>query len=175
MSHYLRVVSLGRWQPAVDYVQPDGDLCHPPIMADILGDMRSQNNALSVYLTEDDPEKNLAVAVGLGALRKDLNHFDYVLLDRQILDELLIETRQTPGESLHADANSLHYDLVNLTFFQLTRLIEKTCCSNFVLRRIIRAELAGHIDSALRQGQIAHDKLHSSLLADIGRMLRTTQ
>lgn len=117
MPRLLRMVRQGRWS------RPDwlpGTLTQ--WQGDALGDLQTQGNALSLYLAETTDMVNHAVA-GLAAKRTTLSNFDYALIEEATMVELMLEIQHEDGDTPHAIANGLHYNVVNLTAGQVHGLM----------------------------------------------------
>ncbi len=155
-SYVLRGVNWNRWYQAVEEktVNENG-VCEPRLMADVLLDMKTTGNNLSVYFVSDTPEQVLPVVVGLAAGKQRLDRFDYVLFRPELLDQLQIKYRQSDGDSKHKEANKLHVDLEELTFYQLTELVLYICCDESTqLRRVEKPIIGQEIIKAIRDGHI---------------------
>ena len=117
MPRFLRMVRQGRWS------RPEwlpGTLTE--WQGDALGDLLTQGNALSVFLVDTAEMVDHAVA-GLAAKRTTLSNFDYAVIEEATLAELMLEIQQDDGDTPHALANGLHYNMVNLTASQVHGLM----------------------------------------------------
>ena len=61
------------------------------LQADALGDLRTSDNELSVWLVEDDESNLEQVVTALAVTRQRISNVDYALFDLQFLSELNIK------------------------------------------------------------------------------------
>jgi hypothetical protein len=170
-GYVLRGVNWNRWQRGVEEKTQTADgVCEPLLMADVLLDMKTTNNRLSVYFVDDVPEQILPVVVGLAAGRQRLDRFDYVLFERDLLEQLGIGYRHSDGEGLHRGANQWHVDLEGLTLYQMAELIVCICCDEATqLRRINKPEMGQAMIEAIFSGDVAESDVAEKLQAEAMR------
>ncbi len=157
MARFLRQVSQRRWYkyPDLDWL-PAGEL-----QGDALCDLRTTDNALSVFelKTEADKER---VAIALAATRDGLDVFDYAVFDGSGLASLGIIADQTEGETPDIDVNKLHYDLRNLTVTRLASLAQVLSRGEFA--RIPVKDVKSKLKEALNAGTLDSARFNGKLL-----------
>ena len=110
MAFVLRKLDRRAGFHPVAWVQ-DGD-----VPGDALGNLRTQGNALSVWLVDDKRSNLKRIVAAVAAGRMKLDKLDYALLDSRKVEELGLRMIQEKGESCDADANTLwHQDLQELS------------------------------------------------------------
>jgi hypothetical protein len=119
MPLLLRNVRQNRWlkDPARAWLDRN------EVPADPLGDLRTQENALSVWEVADDHSnlERVVRAIVLGST-SGIANTGYVIFDAALLESIGIASRPEPGVSPDADANKWPRDLINLTGSQLVAL-----------------------------------------------------
>jgi hypothetical protein len=108
MPLLLRTVRQNRWlkEEAAPFLAADD------VPADPVGDLRTQQNLLSVWEVAEDRSniERIVRAVALGG--DNIGHMGYVLFDSALLPDVGIETVQNRGGSPDEAANPWHRDLV---------------------------------------------------------------
>jgi hypothetical protein len=118
MALLLRNLTSPKWS-APEWM-PSGD-----VPADALSDLRSSNNALSVWsVALDQADLDLALAA-LASNRDRLDKLDYTLLDDSILVPLSIKCVDSEANTPYVSANAAHRDLIELTVKKVARLAEE--------------------------------------------------
>jgi hypothetical protein len=109
-----RVIRQGRW-----YELPNG---HLP--ADVLGDLATEKNVLSIWLPEDDETLRRIIAA-YAAQRDNLQHLDFAPIDLQTLLDKGFIIKQTDGDTADNEVNRLyHRDIVDLSGKRLLQLAD---------------------------------------------------
>lgn len=113
MSAFLRKVqNKNRWMGVEDLAWLPSD----DVEADLLADLKTQENELSIWHIEDDRSNLERVLAALAAGCKALDRLDYLLFDSQALDSLGIEYRKSAGDSCDPELNEkFHFDAVRLS------------------------------------------------------------
>ena len=137
MALALRVIgSKAKWYDQ-DWLAPG------EATADIVSDFKTSDNKLSVYYIENEEElQRVAVAITRG--RKNVQNFDYVLLEESDLVSLGIEVRNAEGATNDEVVNGWHRDLEKLTASKLLDLVRAYKTSSSVeghLGRILEGKL----------------------------------
>ena len=95
------------------------------IPADVLGDLRSNDNELSVWMVEIDRSNLDSVLVAVASSRVRLDKLDYALFDEQVLPKLAIKCVKSEGSTPHVLANgAMHRDLTELTAQKVVSLAQ---------------------------------------------------
>jgi hypothetical protein len=115
----LRKITKSKWYRGT----PHPWIGENEIEADALNDLKTQANALSVWLI-DDKKSNLGrIIVAMVANGNHFDNFDYVLLPLFSLQDLGIKIIQNNGVSPDTEANQIwHRDLIELTTEKLCEL-----------------------------------------------------
>jgi hypothetical protein len=115
------------------------------IQADAVGDLRTTDNALSVWYILDRKENLEQVITALASTRDTISNLDYALFEDYVIAELGIRMKNTAGTTPAPNANSWHRDLIELTASKLINLAnaimaeaEKSRFSRMAIRELIR-------------------------------------
>lgn len=157
MASFLRVIRQGRWlrKPDWEWLSPDD------IHSDVLGDLQTKENRLSVYRVENELDTD-QVVVALAANRDSLAHLDYAVFDHIQLIETRLSICQQEGETPDLQVNKLHYDLTNLTVGKLVQLARVISTSNHV--RVTRKQIKEGLKQAVTAGKLDESRVKSKLL-----------
>jgi hypothetical protein len=87
--------------------------CAPlDLPADAIADLRTTDNALSVFeVTEAISAERSAIALAAAPVKKEPDHIAYAVFDSAAVEALGIAITKTPGDTIDAVVNQLHYDL----------------------------------------------------------------
>ena len=132
------------------------------IQADALGDVVTSSNTLSVWLVEDDKSNLEQVIIALASGCDNISHFDYALLNVDLLSNFGIKIETKEGLTPYTRANQWHRDLVELTTNKLFKLAEAI----FILsdrERVAEKTVLNWIKDAVRNGQIDKMKLSAGI------------
>ncbi|MCI0690506.1 hypothetical protein L0337_00700 [candidate division KSB1 bacterium] len=161
MPLILRKIRKARW-----YKNNQTDfpwLLENDIPADPLGDLATNENALSVWQIDDDKSNFPRVAAALAANCDDLSNLDYAIFDQQVLKEINIVIRPSKGNSPDEIVNqNCHSDLVELSARQLVNLA-KAILTHAELKRISEKEILHLLTQAVVSGQIERPKLRTKI------------
>lgn len=116
--------------------------------ADPLGDLRTTDNALSVWLIHDDKSNLEQVIIALAVNRQQIDKFEYGLFDQAIPLKLDIPMLTSDGKTPIPDANRWHRDLVQLTADKLVDLA-KAIFDKMERERLFHEEVAAKILAVL--------------------------
>ena len=97
----------------------EGDL-----QADALGDLRTTNNGLSLYVIDDELSNLESVAAAMAANAPSTANVDYILLNIEEVHLLNIKSVWNPGDTPSEEVNASHIDLVELTAQKLLALAQ---------------------------------------------------
>ncbi|MEH2299367.1 MAG: hypothetical protein V7K88_10110 [Nostoc sp.] len=93
--------------------------------SDLLGDLATSGNKLSVYRVEDDCSNLERLVAALAANCDRIANFDYVLFEEKILKDIGIKSEHTKGETPDETVNNCHLDLIELSAFRLVDLAKQ--------------------------------------------------
>ena len=133
---------------------------------DALGDLSTSRNVLSVYLVYT-AEMMEQVVVGLAAQRDDLAHFDYAIISAETLAHLTAGTIRENGKTPNGYANTLHYNIVNLTGHDLFVLMQSIAPED--VRRIHWRDVGTLLRRAFVAGSIDEDSISAKIVARLNR------
>lgn len=107
MTFFLRKVRRAKWYREA----PKGQATREGLQADALGDLRTQENKLSLFIVDDDLGNLERIAAALAANSANPGNLDYLLLERQAIDDLGYTEISNPGETPDQEVNDAHVDL----------------------------------------------------------------
>ncbi len=148
---YLRKISKQRWLDEPLWL-PAGET-----PADCVSELRTDENALSVYLVDlREPEAWIArVAAAIATKSESLRKMDFFYLSTDLLERLSVKVVQTPGKTPDAIVNAWHFELQELT---ATKLAE--------IAREVRVIIGAYEDSTVRLLRSAVEKELRAALAE---------
>jgi hypothetical protein len=161
----LRQIRRSKWykHPDVQWLE-EGEL-----QADALGDLETTHNELSVWHIQDDKSNlgRVVAALAIGNGSRNLANVDYALVDLQTVLDLDIQLVTTQGETLDAEVNSWHRDLVEMTASKLMGLAS-AIQTNGEKERLSPKKVASLVNSSVEEGYIDRSKLSASVLKKLG-------
>jgi len=168
VSLILRKINRSKW-----YKDSDPPwLLEGELQADVLGDLRTSSNALSVWHVESDRSNLERIAVAMVLQTKHLDHFDYALFDAQILTELNIQIVEAPGDTSDQEVNDRwHRDLIELSAGRLMELAQVIHSERTERKRILAKRIASYLADFIRAGHIDRAKLEQSQVDKLERYL----
>lgn len=119
------IASLARWDGSTIVHRPDATTA-----GDVISDLRTQNNTLSVWRADSDEDINDAI-VAMSLNRNDVSKMIALLLDEEELTAMQIDfSDKNPGKAPGAieDIKKKHRDLVEIDYKRLGVL------SNYMLK-----------------------------------------
>ena len=111
MGFLLRQIRKSKWYAHKDVPW----LGEGNIQADALADLKTEDNALSVWFIEGDKTNLEDVVAALAAGRDVIANFDYALIDESLVTEIGIKVTATPGEVGDPRVRIWHRDLAELS------------------------------------------------------------
>lgn len=131
------------------------------LRADVLKDCRTTKNTLSIYLLDDLSLVPRMIAA-FAATGKHLTHFDYVLFDDDLLDNVDCVRDSVAGETIDGEVNHWHENLGQLTAEGVLQLAKQWFqCGDF--HRCNIKEVGRSINDALTNGWIREARLAPSI------------
>jgi len=154
VPQFLRVLQQQRWMD----LQHDW-LGEDEIPADPVGDLRTTDNKMSVWMLAEESLNLPRIVSALGANRDKLDKLDLALLDSDELSAIGIQTRQSEGDSADEMLNrSFHYDLVEISADKLVNLAKAIIRANR-FERVQREDVKRYIACAVKNGWVQEDAL----------------
>lgn len=167
MPLILRKIRKRRWDESEDLAW----LAEDDIPADPLGDLSTTFNALSVWYIEEDRSNLDRVVAASAAGRERLDVLDYALFDQELLSQINIKIKESPGATPDVEANEWHRDLVELSAAKLVNLA-KVMLRNAERRRRLPKELDQLIAKAVASGRIDKERLSQRIRDEIDVLLQ---
>ena len=165
----LRTVRGPRWDRQA--VLRQQWLPHGEIGADLLGDLNTNDNAISIWHIEDDRSNLNRVLVALAATKEHLSNVDFLLFDQTILDRLNLCVEQSSGETADETVNGQwHQDVRQLSASRLVALAAQMLI-NGELHRVQKKRLTELLGDAIRAGHIDKARLNDSMRHKANEML----
>lgn len=161
MPLILRKVKKGRWKTNKSWL-PSWEY-----QADILDDLRTKNNEISVWVVRDDKSNIERIIAALGSSGDYLSNFDYALFDLTFLKDLDIKFSKRPGITPDHKANiKWHLNLEELTLHKVANLARKInegyITSGVEIRRFQEKNVSEFIANGINQGNIDKEILYDN-------------
>jgi len=149
VSLLLRTIRKPKWlrQSDKDWL-PDNTL-----QADALGDLKTQQNSISLWKIHDDRSNMSRIIAALAASKDSLSNIDYAIFDYEIPAQLGIKLSSLPGETLDKEANIWHIDATELTAMKLLDLAQSIYLKAEI-NRFQKKEVTDMIIESISQGFI---------------------
>ena len=139
--------------------------------ADVLADLRTTDNALSVFeVTEIVSAERVAIALMAAPGKKEPDHTAYAVFDRADVERLGIPITKTSGDTIDAGANSSHYDL---NIGSGGKLLEfAAIIAGVAIVPITKKRVAALLRAGFENGQLDHTR-NPFLRAKVGAQIQT--
>ena len=163
MPQLLRIVRRAKWykNSNVPWLQ-DGDL-----QADTLGDLKTQDNGLSVWYIEDDHSNLGRIAAAVSAGRDAITNFDYAIVDSALVGKLHVKVDDEPGDSPDIEANrTWHRNLTQFSHRQLFDFAELIRDHGEVLR-MHQAEVLATMKTSFAENRLDTKKISEKIILQI--------
>lgn len=159
MALLLRIISRAKWIAPNHWKVGD-------IPADVLTDLRTSENGLSVWKIDAD-KSNLDSAVIAAASNRDrLDKLDYAIFDETVLSPLGIRCTKSDGNSPHQSANvTMHRDLTELTVEKVAGLAAVMMPLERV--RVSQSKIKCMLLSAINGNVLEKTRIPKTLLAQL--------
>jgi hypothetical protein len=134
------------------------------LQADALVDLRTEDNSFSVYRVEWDGSSVERVAAAIMAAGDNLANFDYALVHSQVLDNLAITTKSSPGKTPDDLVNTWHLDLIHLTAQNIFDLAQVIFDNPDKRDRLQKSDIKKLIEGGISSGHINRQRIKPDLL-----------
>jgi hypothetical protein len=135
------------------------------VQADALSDLRTDDNALSIYLIQYDRSDLDRVVAAIAACGDHVSNFDYALFDESVIHDANLKIVNRPGNMPDQVVNASHHrDLIELTTGSLLLLVN--AIRDAPRERKMPKEIHELLSNAIREGNLALDRLKSTLRKD---------
>lgn len=130
------------------------------VPADAMKDLRTDNNALSVFeVAEEADARRIAIAIAAG--KEDFGHCEWFLFDDSVLGPLGILVEESEGTTPYVGINGLHRDLNQLTGRKLVALAEAIPMDMFDF--VLKKDVETAIVSSVRSGELDINRINRKL------------
>lgn len=133
------------------------------VHADLLSDLTTSGNSLSIYEIEEDKSNLDHVIAAIASSRDNLANVDYAVFDGNIIKNLNIQLDPTIGTTPDTEVNNLHRDLKNLTASNLSGLAKEMRKRGQFNRKAPKGVIK-LIKKGLDEGRIDKTKIKESLM-----------
>jgi hypothetical protein len=150
----LRKIRKSKWyrHDGVKWLTADG------LQADALTDLRTEGNALSVFLIQDDKSDLNRVVAAIAASADHLSSFDYALFDESVIRDANLKVVNRPGATPDPIVNSSHHrDLIELTTESVLILVN--AIRDAPRERKLPGEIRKLLANAISEGNLSIEKL----------------
>lgn len=139
------------------------DLPKGELPADILGDLKTKDNALSVWQVEANGSNLERVVAAILASKQTIQKFDYLLVEKQVVEESGFEIAQVKGRSPDEEAAKLwHFDIRRLSVSALGRLAGILYNSGHCGRKL-ESDLTSCLRDSISKGHVSPSELHQDM------------
>lgn len=159
MPFLVRGIKRRKWDRQSVYPWLEKD----EIPADPLTDLPTSDNALSVYIVEDDKSNLDRVITALAATRERPDKYDYLLFDERALSIANVKTELTRGNTPDDLVNSWHLDLVELSGSKLLALVTEILRSDYRTARWLESVVKDKLQRGMKAGHVDPGKMPPKL------------
>lgn len=129
----------------------------------ISNDLKTQNNSLSLYLIEEDKSNLNRIVAALGSNRKNLQNFDYVLIDSHIIYTSGLLVKKKNGNTVDNEVNTkYHFDLNNVSGLVLIQFA-KIILDKGQFSRVYHQKLLEYIASEIKNNSFDINDLNDNI------------
>jgi hypothetical protein len=155
MARYLRKLSSkARWESATTSPLRSGD----DVPADLLNDLRTEQNALSVWKVLEDGSNLLDIVAAFATIAERFDKFDYAVFDESQIHGTGLILNQSAGDTGFHTANTLwHADVEQLSgkgLIQLALLLLTSAPARFSKKEVETA-----LTQCIRLGKLSINDL----------------
>jgi hypothetical protein len=134
------------------------------LRADALVDLRTNKNALSIFVVDDVAGVPVdRIVAALAANRSFLDHVDYIAVDMRVILDLGIKIDNAPGATCDSGVDQCHRNLINLTARKVAELGNSLQKVGEV-KRIQVVQVGRLINAGLKAGHIVQNKVNPEIL-----------
>jgi hypothetical protein len=160
----LRKVRKNRWYKNLEEYPW---LSQGELPADPLGDLATQDCALSVWFIDDEKSNLERVIVALAATTESLSNFDFALFDMPTLEAAGFILEPTPGETPASIVNQWHRDVIRISATNLARLAHAVWPTVQTERRS-KLQLKEMIADGVKTKLLDPAKVNKKILGELG-------
>ncbi len=155
MGYLLRKVRKNRWiKPTTfDWLLDDD------IQADVLSDLGTKSNELSVYIVDDEKSNFQRIIAALAAGAQKPANIDYAIFKMELIELAGISSTQSLGTLPDEGVNKWHLDLCQLSAKKVLKLA-KLILDNAEIDRVLKKRVMGYVASHMEQGTLDQDKIN---------------
>ena len=161
--YFLRKIRKQKWErDGATWLAPDA------LQADALGDLRTNENSLSIFLVNPNRNNLERVIAAMAATTDSLSNFDYALVPFSVVESGGFNVVNVPGDTPDDGVNQAHRDLAELSAQQLLDLATLIQSQAIERKRISHKDVKRFINRALSAGELNRSKLNAKITAELG-------
>lgn len=167
MPSYLRKVQSKRnWDPKGEF---SNYLRAGEAPADALADIRTSDNALSIWEIDDQRNNLERVLAAIASRGEHLQKMDHVIVESTRVQHLGVKIEKKSGDTHDSGANSSwHYDLTHLSATDLARLAN--CLLEYgKSERQLPNKLVSMVKESIQKGFVDQGKLDSKMIQQLSK------
>lgn len=138
------------------------------IPADPLADLRTQSNALSVWLVDDDKANLDQIAAAIASTRGSIDKLDYLLFDSQVLSESNVKAETSKGTTPDDQVNGWRLDIIEISGLKLVALTRAILTDKYETGRVLPKRIQELVTEAVNSGRIDRERLTKRVRQGIG-------
>ncbi len=143
------------------------------LQADSLGDLKTENNSLSIWRIEDDKSNLDQVLTAMATTCAVASNLDYAIFTEQTISSLNLKIINSEGNSHDSKANAIwHRDLIELSAGSLLELA-KVIFENAEKMRLQKRQVVDLIGRAVQIGQVPQARLSEEIRSAIKSLNRS--
>lgn len=144
------------------------------VPADVLSDLKTEDNGLSLWVI-DEARTNLdAVIAAVAANRQNFDRFDFALFDQARVTAAGFQLHQTQGVSKDPNANvARHVDIEQLTGYRVARLARVIYDPATIFERRFPDEVKALVAGAVQAGRVPLNGLSDSSRKKVELLLKS--
>ncbi len=165
MAYLLRKIRRSRWYKTEEMTW----LLEGELPADLLSDLGTQSNELSVYHVSINESNLDRVIAALAVNSGFLSNFDFAIFGEEIVSETGIKIKKSLGDSPDDQVNNWHSDLFELSAQKLLNLASRIKAKARI-KRINHMQVLNFIADSLISGQINRSDIKWESQEDLDKL-----
>jgi len=137
------------------------------LQADAIFDLKTDDNALSVWHVEDDKSNLQVVIAALSTTSDNLSNLDYVLVEQSVFAKAGLKVIHTRGKTVYDEANKWHRDLVELSAKSLINTALLIASQRSEMKRLLPKQVLSLLQEKIMAGEIKTAELKEKLRGKI--------
>jgi hypothetical protein len=166
MPFLLRKVKLSRWvRSACPW------LGYGEIPADVLMDLGTQNNELSLWEVDDDRANLNRIISAMAATKENFDPFDFMLIDRRRVEDTGLALESSPGDTPDEGAQAWHYGVSLLTTQKVNLLAAAYWEHGLDADRVYEPDVTSWVIQGVRESRLNPAAMKPKLRGKVEKML----